>query len=240
MKVINLISGPRNLSTAILYSFAQRDDFSVFDEPFYGHYLNTISLDFQHPSQEKILNSMELNETEIIKNINNSAKFNNVFIKGMAHHYINNSPSYILNWKNIILIRHPKKLIASFSKVIENPTIDDIGIKKASELFLYLKENNSTPIVIDSDELMKNPENYLIKLTSLLGFPFNKKMLSWKEGGIPEDGVWATYWYTNVHRTKGFSIQRSKSVSLSKKLQPLLLEAIPYYETLKKNILKNN
>ncbi|MGI8649730.1 MAG: sulfotransferase family protein, partial [Rubrobacter sp.] len=31
-------SGPRNVSTALMYSFRQRPDTSVVDEPFYGHY----------------------------------------------------------------------------------------------------------------------------------------------------------------------------------------------------------
>ncbi len=208
MKVINLISGPRNLSTTLLYSFSQREDFTVLDEPFYGHYLNNSPLDFNHPSQKVILESMELFEDNIVKKINKLAEAKNVFVKGMAHHFVNNSPSYILDWKNIILIRQPKKLIASFSKVIENPSIDDIGIKKASELFLYLRENKQTPLVIDSDELIKNPKNYLKKICAIMDIPFSENMLHWNKGGIPEDGVWATHWYSNVHNTTGFAIQK--------------------------------
>ena len=37
---INLISGPRNISTALMYSFAQRPDTFVLDEPFYAFYLH--------------------------------------------------------------------------------------------------------------------------------------------------------------------------------------------------------
>ena len=40
VKIINLISGPRNVSTALMYSFAQREDTAVVDEPLYGHYLS--------------------------------------------------------------------------------------------------------------------------------------------------------------------------------------------------------
>ena len=36
--IINLISGPRNISTALMYSFAQRSDCQVWDEPFYANY----------------------------------------------------------------------------------------------------------------------------------------------------------------------------------------------------------
>ena len=52
MKIINLISGPRNLSTALMYSFSQRPDTVVIDEPFYAHYLVTTGID--HPSRKDI------------------------------------------------------------------------------------------------------------------------------------------------------------------------------------------
>ncbi|KXN98158.1 hypothetical protein LS48_12920 [Aequorivita aquimaris] len=237
MKVINLISGPRNLSTALMYSFAQREDMTVLDEPFYGYYLQNASLEIEHPSQKEILQTMELNEEKVIENINSLRKQKNVFVKGMAHHYLTDSPNFILNWENVILIRHPKKLIASFSKVIHTPTLNDIGIKKASELFLFLKKNGKTPIVIDSDELLKNPRNYLKKLCNLLEIPFSEKMLRWKKGGIPEDGVWAKHWYKNVHNSEGFAVQKSSSQPLPNHLEPLLAEALPYYEILKSNIL---
>ena len=34
--VISLWSGPRSMSTALMYSFAQRSDTRVLDEPLYG------------------------------------------------------------------------------------------------------------------------------------------------------------------------------------------------------------
>lgn len=239
MKVINLISGPRNLSTALMYSFAQREDTTVLDEPFYGYYLQNGTFESEHPSQYEILQTMELKEEKVVEGINLLSKKENIFVKGMAHHFLTETPSFIMNWENVILIRHPKKLITSFSKVINTPTLNDIGIKKASELFLFLKKNGKTPIVIDSDELLKNPEVYLKKLCNLLDIPFTEKMLQWKKGGIPEDGVWAKHWYGNVHNSEGFAIQKSSSQPLPEHLEPLLEEALPYYEILRNNILVN-
>ena len=40
-KIICLWSCPRNISTALMYSFAQREDVQVFDEPLYAHYLKS-------------------------------------------------------------------------------------------------------------------------------------------------------------------------------------------------------
>ena len=193
MKVINLISGPRNLSTALMYSFAQRPDMKVLDEPFYGYYLSNADVKIQHPCHNEIVRTMPNDAALVLNQIRALSTSHHVFVKGMAHHYLSDAPEFILKWHNIILIRHPKKLLASFAKVIEHPTLDDIGIKKASEIFTYLTSEGKTPIVIDSDELLKDPSTYLKKICSLLRIPFFEAMLSWKKGGIPEDGIWAAY-----------------------------------------------
>ena len=40
--IIAMWSGPRNLSTAMMRSFENREDTVVFDEPFYAHYLSCL------------------------------------------------------------------------------------------------------------------------------------------------------------------------------------------------------
>lgn len=240
MKIINLIAGPRNRSTSLMYSFAQRTDMRVLDEPFYAHYLTHNPPENPHPSQAEIVRSMEVQQEKIVDHILELSKKSPVFVKGMAHHYCTPEPDFILDWENVLLVRHPEKLIASFAKVIPKPNLQDIGLKKSAALFLFLKRHGKTPIVIDSDELLKDPENYLRQLCAALKIPFSKKMLTWKKGGIPEDGIWAKHWYENLHNSEGFAIQKTSSRTLPSYLQPLLEEALPYYETLKNHILVNN
>ena len=67
MKIINLISGPRNLSTALMYSFSRRPDTKVVDEPFYAHYLSTTGID--HPGREETLSYMSSDIDKIILDI---------------------------------------------------------------------------------------------------------------------------------------------------------------------------
>ena len=69
MKIINLISGPRNLSTALMYSFSRRPDTKVIDEPFYAHYLSKTGID--HPGKEETLSFMSSDITKVIKHIKN-------------------------------------------------------------------------------------------------------------------------------------------------------------------------
>ena len=93
--IINLISGPRNVSTALMYSFAQRGDTKVIDEPFYGYYLKKTGM--IHPGKKRIINSMSTDIDEITSKL--LAKDQNgkiVFLKNMAHHHIDVDTSFLL------------------------------------------------------------------------------------------------------------------------------------------------
>jgi hypothetical protein len=74
----------------------------------------------------------------------------------------------------------------------------------------------------------------------LLHIPFSNAMMSWQKGGIEEDGVWAQYWYANVHQSTGFAVQKTSSQSMPERLSAVLDEAIIYYNILQNHILKNN
>jgi hypothetical protein len=225
-----------------MYSFAQREDCNVLDEPFYGYYLSHGAISIEHPGQQQIVRTMERDLAAIVSGIESLAQLKLVFVKGMAHHILEDSPAFLLPWSNIILIRHPEKLVASFARVVENPSLEDIGLRKAAQLYRFLNDHGRPPLVIDSDELLKNPENYLRKLCGHLQIPFTEKMLHWNKGGIPEDGLWAQYWYANVHNSEGFIAKGNTSeepIQLPKPLQQLVADALPYYNSLRKHILLN-
>jgi hypothetical protein len=60
---IAMWSGPRNLSTAMMYAFAQRPDCAVWDEPFYAAYLKMTGLD--HPMRDAILAAGETDPAKV-------------------------------------------------------------------------------------------------------------------------------------------------------------------------------
>ena len=231
--IINLISGPRNISTALMYSFAQHSEIKVVDEPFYAHYLIETGLD--HPGRDETIESMSADADEVILQIKELEKKHSiVFLKNMAHHHEGLDWSYLLPMKNILLIRHPKQLIASFAQVINKPSLQDIGLKHEADLLDYLIENGQSPTVIDSNNILKDPKTGLNNLCLKIGIPFEEGMLSWKKGAIPEDGVWAKYWYRNVHNSTGFAKQKTSERPLPEHCEELYEESLKYYKKLKK------
>ena len=231
MKIINLISGPRNLSTALMYSFSRRPDTTVIDEPFYAHYLSTTGID--HPGREDTLKFMAADINEVLSNIFSNQRCEVLFLKNMAHHHQQMKLDFLENMTNLFLVRNPHQLIASFAQVIENPTMQDIGLEKSWELFNIVKRQN--PIVLDSAEILKDPKGLLKKLCKKLQIKFYDEMLSWKKGGIKEDGPWAKFWYKNVHNSNGFTKQKTSSRELPKNCQSLYIESLKYYDKLSSN-----
>lgn len=233
--IINLISSPRNISTAMMYAFAHRSDTKVMDEPFYGYYLNLT--DAPHPGKEAILASQPHTLAEVKDWIAHTASQHEVvFIKNMAQHLINLDMGFLKSYKNVFLIRHPRALITSFAKVIPQPKMTDIGAKRQLELYDYLSNDQDCPVV-DAGEVLKNPEIVLTKLCQKLNLTFDPSMLHWQPGALPEDGIWASYWYDRVHASSGFESPTTNKNPFPANCNPLLEEALPIYEKLFKKAI---
>ena len=229
---ICLWSGPRNISTALMYSFAQRGDTRVYDEPLYGFYLANTDADEYHPGAEETLASMEQDGPKVISSMMNDESKPVLFFKNMAHHLLDLDRSFMKDTVNIILTRNPKDCILSFSKVIENPTMSDIGYEVQLDLKKYLDELGAKNLVVDSSDILKNPEKELSAICELAQIPFDSNMLQWNPGPRTEDGTWAKYWYANVHRSRGFQPPKIKDEQLPERLTPLLEESNRLYAEL--------
>lgn len=232
-KRICLWSGPRNISTALMYSFAQRPDTTVFDEPLYGYYLNQTVAKEYHPGAEEVLRKMESDGEKVVDFMMGDFTSEVVFFKNMCHHLLDLDRSFMKDTINLILTRHPAQVITSFSKEIPNPTLLDIGIKTQAELLVELQNRKANVVVIDSNDLLKSPEKYLNSLCHKLEIPFSSNMLFWPKGPKVYDGCWAPHWYKNVHQSTGFQPYEEISLNVPAHLNDLLQEAIPYYEQLK-------
>ena len=228
--VINLISGPRNISTALMYSFAQRPDTTVMDEPFYAVYLSKSDAD--HPGKADVLKAQSSDENTVRSYIENFSDTSVLFVKNMAHHMEVFSSPWIPGAVNVFLIRDPKQIIASYAEVINTPVMRDIGIEYQHSLFEELISHQQPFVVIDSGLLLEDPAKVLEKLCDRCGIAFNDRMLNWEAGPKSYDGVWAPHWYNNVHRSTGFQKQTTSTRPLPEHLESLYVQANRYYQKL--------
>ncbi|MBU2938384.1 sulfotransferase [Lacinutrix sp. C3R15] len=217
-----------------MYSFAQRQDTKVFDEPLYAHYLSNTEAKEYHPGTQDILNTLEHDGTKVIESMMTNTEKPVLFFKNMTHHILHLNKDFMKDVYNVILTRDPVEMLPSFDKVIKNPTIEDVGYAKHSQLLNYLEANNIKPIVLDSKRVLLNPKKVLKELCSFIGIPFEENMLDWQAGARPEDGVWAKYWYANIHKSTGYLPYKPKTETFPEHLKPLLKQCQPHYNKLLK------
>ena len=227
---ICLWSGPRNISTTLMYSFAQRTDIAVFDEPLYAHYLHNTKADEYHPGAEEIMATQEINGKKVLDMMMGKHNQSVVFFKNMTHHLLSLNRSFMKDVVNVILTRDPKEMIPSFAKVIDNPTIGDIGYELHTELIEYFEKEGINYVVLDSKKILLNPKKVLTLFCNKIGIEFDSTMLNWKAGARKEDGIWAKYWYENVHQSSGYLTYQPKTDPFPKKLRPLLKECQEHYD----------
>jgi len=208
VKKIMLWSSPRNISTALMYSFAQRSDTKVVDEPFYAYYLTHVNTKVDHPGKREIINSQSSSLNEIVNEIEMFMEKDVLFIKNMTHHLAKTNVNFSRDWYHVILTRSPQSAYISFKKVISNPTVLDMGYKEQYAIALKFKKKNIPFYILSSEELLNSPKKELENLCDYLKINFDNNMLSWDRGGIKEDGIWAKYWYENVHKSHAFKLNK--------------------------------
>jgi hypothetical protein len=230
---ICLWSGPRNISTALMYSFAQRSDCKVFDEPLYAHYLSKSDARHYHPGAAEVIATMENDGEKVVQDlILGETDVPVLFFKQMTHHLKELDWGFMAQTVNIILTRDPFEMLPSYAQQIEHPTLYDVGYAMHLELLDFLQKLGQTPPVLDSKQTLLNPRAVLSQLCEQIGIPFEETMLRWPAGARPEDGSWQKYWYDAVHRSTGFQPYRPKEGDFPEGLRPLLAQCQPYYEKL--------
>lgn len=219
-------SGPRNLSTAMMYAFGCRNDFEAWDEPFYAPFLaytRTV-----HPMREEILSHHETDPLEVAHILSKPGK-KHKYLKLMAHHM---DPSFPLDWAkgcaHVHLIRHPARVIASYREKRREMTLQDIGYPQQLSL-----AKRFPGLVLDSETIRQDPASALQRICDHADIPFDPAMLNWPAGPKDFDGIWASHWYNAVHGSTGFAGPEKPLPNLAGPASQLYEDALTIYAALK-------
>jgi Sulfotransferase domain len=213
---VGMWSGPRNISTAMMRAWENRPDTVVVDEPLYAAYLARTGLD--HPGRDEVLAAQLTSLDEAVATLSGPLPEGKRvhYAKHMAQHVeVGSDASWTEAFRNVLLIRDPAEVVASYVRAREACEPEDIGLLQ--ELWLlegWLAAGHEVP-VIDSADFLRDPEAHLRWLCDWLGIGFTDRMLSWPPGPRDSDGVWAPYWYDAVLASTGFEPYRPREVHLS-------------------------
>jgi hypothetical protein len=231
---IAMWSGPRNLSTALMYSFASRPDCAVTDEPFYAAYLQATGID--HPMRSAVIASQPVDPGRVAAvctgpNPDGKPLW---FQKHMTLHMVPGfDRGFLGRLTNAFLIRHPARVVDSYARKREAPSLADLGFVQQAELFDEVADRTGrVPPVISAESIRANPRSALTALCAALGISFTDAMLAWPPGPKAQDGAWAPHWYNAVHASTGFGEAEGQLPSLDAAGQHLVDQALPYYSRL--------
>lgn len=231
---IAMWSGPRNISTALMRAWENRSDCAVWDEPLYGYYLDTTAI--PHPGAAEIIAAQGTDWQAIVGRCSGDIPGDkNIFYqKHMTLHLLPEiDRSWMPSLTNCFLIRQPEAVIASYTALRSEATLEDIGFVQQAELFDYVCESSGEiPLVIDSRDFLLDPKAMLKTLCDTLQIDFDPAMLHWRKGPRKSDGVWAKHWYASVWKSTGFAPYREQALQLSAHEQEIAEQARPYYQHL--------
>ena len=224
-------SGPRNLSTAMMRAWENREDCVVVDEPLYAAYLARTGV--EHPGRDEVIASQPVEVAEVVRDLQaplpTGVRIH--YAKHMTHHLADEDDlSWTAGFRNVLLIRDPAEVVASYVRSREACEPGDIGVLQQVRLLDAWPE---APPVIDAGDFLRDPEGYLRWLCAWLGVDFSSRMLSWPAGPRDSDGVWAPYWYDAVWRSTEFEPWRPRTVSLSAHDAAVADACRPAYEALR-------
>lgn len=231
---IAMWSGPRNISTAMMRAWENRADCAVWDEPFYGNYLQVTGI--THPHAAEIMAQTECDWRKVAAACSGAqvpGGTNIHYQKHMTKHMLGHIDlGWFKDLRHAFLIRSPAEVLASYHDKLEFPTADDVGFARQAELFDRVCDaSGQSPPVIDARDVLENPEGILRALCAALDVPFDAAMLSWPAGKRDSDGAWAPYWYQNVEKSTGFA-SPGPARPLAPSLSPLATACQPHYERL--------
>ena len=213
-----------------MYSFAERSDTRVLDEPLFGHFLAHTGV--ERPSRKAVLASMPTGREEALASLLRRKHDDVLFLKHMANHLEG------LAWEDVdgpdhahvILTRHPDGVLPSYRAHIDAPTMLDLGYAHQRDIAARAAGRVH---VVTAESLFEAPEATLKALCAALDMPWEEGMLTWAPGGRPEDGIWATYWYEGVHSSSGWEPRSLRYGEVPPRLAPLRESCLEHYLALK-------
>jgi hypothetical protein len=232
---IAMWSGPRNISTAMMRAWENREDCVVSDEPLYAAYLTETGLD--HPGRDEVIADGETDWRKVVAALTGPIPGGRPlwYQKHMSHHLLPDMPlDWVFGLTNVFLVRDPSEVVSSYLKSRATVTPDDIGLPQQGRLFDRLCDRlGEAPPVIDAGDFLQAPGPHLRALCARLGIPWSDRMLSWPPGPRDSDGIWAPYWYDAVWKSTGFEPWRARETGLTGAALAVADACRPVYERLR-------
>ncbi len=237
-KILSLWGTPRSRSTAFMWMMKNRGDFNILVHPFgKSAYLSEERIfDIKTDSLLK----PEYNYQVVLESIKSTAEEGKVFMKDFPYYFIHIVDDQFLSlFQHTFLIRNPAQMLPSYLHKWPTLTYEETGYQQLYQLFERVVQfTDEIPLIIDADDLVKDPTSTIKAYCKSVGIPFRAEALSWDppKEKIKETSWWdGGSWHDKICFTQGFEehIERNYlKIDESDRLKSLYELCLPYYEKL--------
>ncbi|NJP67077.1 sulfotransferase family protein [Streptomyces sp. ventii] len=227
--VLALWSAPRCRSTAFARMMAERGDHAVVHEP-----LSRV-VDF---GEVEVGDRVAHDEQGVLAALRSLAASEPVFFKDTTDfHYpaLLADEDFLASATHTFIVRDPAEAIASHHKL--NPELgrDEIGFAWLYEIFAAVQSaTGTTPVVIDSDDLLDRPAETVRMYCEAVGIPFVPEALTWRPS-MRSEWQSTSRWHRSTSRSAGFERGSGATVDIVEadpRLRAFRDHHMPYYEKL--------
>jgi len=151
------------------------------------------------------------------------------------------------NARHTFLIRNPADAMTSMLRSITYDSHStgytyfnesEMSYGEMAVLFRFVTEElGQSPIIIDHDDLVANPEQILSRYLKALGLDFQPAMLHWTKPLPPHPEVWQGF-FEQANTSTGFARRGSRQTEVPAQLFQAVQQAMPVYEELRKHRLR--
>ena len=244
-KILALWAVPRSTSTAFEWMMRQRGDLTCLHEPYGEAWYQGDEPLWPRFTPDR-LRTPGLTLAGVHARLKEMAQTERVFSKDFPlyiDHMWNDELFEMFN--HSFLIRDPAKTIASMFKHWPDFHITETGFKEQRELFDIITERNggNPPAVIDSDDVLADPDAVVRAWCEAVGIPFIKEALRWEPGPRDEVSWWdGGSFHELLRNSDGLKPQPrrdAKPVSeMPQRVQDVYAEVMPHYQHLYAHRLK--
>ncbi|MDQ1739860.1 MAG: hypothetical protein QOE53_1512 [Pseudonocardiales bacterium] len=225
---LGLWSAPRSMSTAFFRMMAERDEFCLIHEPFYA---------CANDQPVEVAGRELRGADQVISFMRRSAQ--PVFFKETTEYQHANlfaRHPELLEMTHTFIIRDPRRVIESHYALNPEVPCDEIGFEYLAEIFdLVRRETGGIPVVVDADQLVRDPAGMVSAYCRRVGLAERPDALSWTPAERPE---WAATnrWHQDAAASTTFQpVERSYPVTVenNERLAGYLEYHLPFYQQLR-------
>ena len=240
--ILFLWATPRSTSTAFEWMMRQRGDFACYHEPFNELYY--YGEDRRSQRDAAVAARPGHTYAAVWDEILQRSETEKVFIKDFAYsvwHLLDDE--FLAACDHSFLVRDPKRVIPALNHHWPDFTEEEVGFDSLAKLYERLQQRDGTPPpLIESSDLLADPDRTTRAYCEAVGIPFIEEALSWEAGERKEVswyGEGTGPWHDNLRQSTGIKPQASKypPIEENDELMRIYQRCAPQYEALRANRL---